>query len=150
MPISLVILQFRAIKLGLLVFLIIFANCNQAADCTLDVLLTSQADIDEFACDAGGGVAVIEVDADTGVLGESKILFKDERFREPGKVRISPDQRYIAAIDGNTEWLARRRAGTRRVCVQGRRPHPTLTTRLDDGASPVPQPWPPTGLRLWL
>ena len=40
--------------------------------------------------------------------------------------------------------------GTRRVCVQGRRPHPTLTTRLDDGASPVPQPWPPTGLRLWL
>ena len=40
--------------------------------------------------------------------------------------------------------------GTRRVCVQGRRPHPTLTTRLDDGASPVPQPWPPIGLRLWL
>lgn|GEM_PF-5023936 len=51
-----------------------------------------------FKGDAGGGVAVIEVDADTGVLGESKILFKDERFREPGKVRISPDQRYIAAI----------------------------------------------------
>ena len=24
----------------------------------------------------------------------------------------------------------------RRVCVQGRRPHPTLTTRIDDGASP--------------
>ena len=56
MSISLVILQFRVIKAGLLALLMFYANCNLAADCTLDILLTSQAEIDEFTCDAGGTV----------------------------------------------------------------------------------------------
>ena len=49
-----------------------YANCNLAADWHFGYSVTSQADIDDFACDAGGGVVAGNLTVDDVVEYEIK------------------------------------------------------------------------------
>ena len=100
--------------------------------------------LDLYYCSIPGGVAALAV-----AHLAPPALRRRRRWARGAlapRVRIATQHPYSRGLRACAPGVL----GTRRVCVQGRRPHPTLTTRLDDGASPVPQPWPPTGLRLCL